>query len=1236
MRTSRRVAGLVPVVAVGALLASLAAVPVTAAAPPPPPNPPTANPAHRTPGAETHRVTLITGDVAEYTSEPGGQHSARLLTGENWFLSRTDGKLTIVPPAAYGLVASGRLDQRLFNLTDLVAQGYDDARTATLPLLLTGDTAPRAPQAATTRRTLAAAGATAVSVQKSEATRFWQGLQGGNLRSTGTEKVWLDGRTHATLDRSTQQIGAPTAWRSGYDGRGVKVAVLDTGYDRNHPDLKDQVIAAKSFVPDPDVQDKHGHGTHTASTVAGLGAASQGKRKGVAPGADLLIGKVLNDNGAGLDSEAIAGMEWAVEQGAKVVSMSLGTDLPSDASDPMSQTVERLSERTGALFVVAAGNTGLEEFIGSPAAASHALTVGAVDRNDKLAAFSSRGPRYGDGAMKPEVTAPGVDIAAARAAGTNTGRNLSEYYTTMSGTSMAAPHVSGAAAILAQRHPDWTGRQLKAALVGSALSTPGTSPLAQGLGRVDVAKALAAKVVADDATVLFGDLSWTGTAPPPVTRTLTYRNPGTKPLTLDLTADVRTPAGVRPKLKVTPAGLRIAPGGSATATVTLDQAATPPGKYSGAITARSAGSTYRTGVGFTAGGKLHRITVDAVGRDGRPAPSTTGIPSGAHLWNLDTGRAELTTFDRDGRHVFEVPTGRYSLMVFVIGLGPDGTIATETLLGQPELTVNSDRALSFDARQAHRIDIRTPRRADLATVGLAWSRHNGDRFATAGWRLGTSVTDVYVQNFGKPRTGKFQILQRWDLVEPMVTVDVNGSGGFRLRTPEPAAYHLPYVGSGALGFHDGGTGEPGELDGADGKVALLRWKGIFETVNQVRAARDAGARLVLLYNETPELWSADATEVGLPAYMISRQDAHRLLGLKPATLQVTGLRNSTYRYDLAMAPEVVRNGLTYDLAKLRPAELTTTFHRNASWPTHVESRKAYLDGIPFSLESIRTVNEDHVRTDYVYADSAGIQWSEEAMGGAEGLSGRELTVPRAYRAGERVGKDWWVAITRPAVPAIAGGEADGLPAARFEDALRVAVPQHVNGNRSVYGWSDNKLDRSTLVLRSNGRELGRRDWSTAAFPVPKQTAWYDLSLDVRRAPNTWATTSIATHTEWRFRSGTTKTRAVLPLVQVDYSLETGRDNAVPAKGGSRLVLTPGYQPGASGPGFFRTTAEISYDGSSWHRLFLLPVDLRGSVGARLPAVPAGTGAVHLRVTATDLAGNRVGQQIEKAWLVEQN
>ena len=136
----------------------------------------------------------------------------------------------------------------------------------------------------------------------------------------------------------------------------------------------------------------------------------------------------------------------------------------------MSLAVDALSEQSGALFVIAAGNAG-PETISTPGAAASALTVGAVDKQDNLASFSSTGPLTGTGALKPDLVAPGVDITAARSQDMTDGG--SGLYRTISGTSMATPHVSGAAAILAQQHPGWTGQQLKEQLMSSALGPAG-------------------------------------------------------------------------------------------------------------------------------------------------------------------------------------------------------------------------------------------------------------------------------------------------------------------------------------------------------------------------------------------------------------------------------------------------------------------------------------------------------------------------------------------------------------------------------------------------------------------------------------------------------------------------------------------------------------------------------------------------------------------------------------------
>ncbi|MGW3247608.1 S8 family peptidase [Streptomyces sp. NPDC001070] len=239
--------------------------------------------------------------------------------------------------------------------------------------------------------------------------------------------------------------------------------------------MSGSIVGQADFTGSPTgTKDGHGHGTHVASTVLGSGAASKGLRKGVAPDAKLLVGKVCDSNGQCPDDGIIAAMDWAAHSGAKVVNLSLGGDA-TDGTDPMSQALNELSRTTGTLFVVAAGNKGpRSETVSSPGSADEALTVAAVDKQDQMAGFSSRGP--------------GVDIVAARADGTSMGTPVDQYYTTASGTSMATPHVVGAAAIVAQQQRELTGRQIKALLMDTATDL-GHDMYAQGTGRVDLATA---------------------------------------------------------------------------------------------------------------------------------------------------------------------------------------------------------------------------------------------------------------------------------------------------------------------------------------------------------------------------------------------------------------------------------------------------------------------------------------------------------------------------------------------------------------------------------------------------------------------------------------------------------------------------------------------------------------------------------------------------------------------------
>ncbi|MGW6449842.1 S8 family serine peptidase [Lentzea sp. NPDC055074] len=628
----------------------------------------------QTPAGQGRTITLVTGDQVTLTGP--GHADVRAAKGREkvGFLTRTDadGDVSVTPFDALGMLRSGQLDPRLFNVTQLLDGGYGDAERGDIPLIVarTGGLNAR------TVRELPSIGGAAVLAAKD--TAFWD--------TRGATRIWLDGPVHALLDKSVPQIGAPSAWQAGHTGKNTRVAVLDTGIEPTHPDLADAVIEAKDFTGSAGgTVDKHGHGTHVASIVTGRHATYQG----VAPDTGLLVGKVLDDSGSGTESGIIAGMEWAAASGAQVVNMSLGSDAPSDGTDPLSQAVNRLTAETGALFVIASGNSGRTP--GSPAAADAALTVGAVDHADALAEFSSRGPRSRDNAVKPDITAPGVAIVAALAKDSMISRRfppVGEDHVALDGTSMATPHVAGAAAILAGQHPDWKAPQLKAALMGSARPNPALTVFEQGAGRVDVAKAVATTVHASVGSINNGIVQWPHTDDVPVATAVTYRNSGTSPVTLNLAADVKDPNGKAAPagmVTVSPASLTIAPGAAARATVTTNTKVDgADGIYSGVVTA----GDVRTPITVTREVESHDLKVTVLGADGKPT-------SDYAFRLVDLSKPEQRVpYDASGSLTVRVPKGHYYFESQVST--SDGRLAVTI---EPDVNLEAPTTITVDARQ---------------------------------------------------------------------------------------------------------------------------------------------------------------------------------------------------------------------------------------------------------------------------------------------------------------------------------------------------------------------------------------------------------------------------------------------------------------------------------------------------------------------------------------------------------
>ena len=259
---------------------------------------------------------------------------------------------------------------------------------------------------------------------------------------------------HQTIGWGVKSTNAPTVWKSGLTGKGVKVAVIDTGVNTTHPDLEIQKgISVVSYTTS--FEDDNGHGTN----VAGILAAKDNDIGiiGMAPDVELYVVKAFDSNGDGYHSHLIKGIEWAVNEGVDIINLSVGSKAYSIGL--LAATND--AYKKGVIIVAAAGNGGNAEGQGNkvefPAAFESTIAVAAIDKNDRRASFSATGPQV-------EVAAPGVRILTTSIGGG---------YEYNSGTSMAVPHVSGHLALLKEAYPKLTASELRDLLHEQTIDTTG-------------------------------------------------------------------------------------------------------------------------------------------------------------------------------------------------------------------------------------------------------------------------------------------------------------------------------------------------------------------------------------------------------------------------------------------------------------------------------------------------------------------------------------------------------------------------------------------------------------------------------------------------------------------------------------------------------------------------------------------------------------------------------------------
>ncbi|WP_435852897.1 S8 family serine peptidase [Streptomyces vietnamensis] len=1195
--------------------------------------------------AQTYDMTLITGDVVHYRELPGGDDVVTVdrpdgATG-GVHIQRYGEDTYVLPSEVLPLLAADRLDARLFDITRLAEMRLDDTHANAIPVIATASRAGSARSAAAPRgsakvRTLESINATALKTDKGRARAFWDAITPAkaDARSLdgGIGKLWLDGQVKADLSESVPQTGAPSAWAKGFDGTGTTVAVLDSGIDPTHPDVKDRIVGTKSFIPGEEVTDRHGHGTHVASTVLGSGAASGGVNKGVAPGADLLVGKVLSDSGYGSESGIVEGMEWAKAQGADVVSMSLGTQIGDDGNTPEAMALNALSVDGGPLFVVAAGNLSSPGAIGSPGSAAAALTVAAVDKSDRRASFSSQGPLTGSYSLKPDISAPGVAInAAASQAVPGWAGGM---YRSMNGTSMATPHVAGAAAILKQRHPDWDGQRIKNALMSASKKLDAYSPYAMGTGRLDVAKAVDATIEATG-SVSAAVYKWPHAGAAAAERTITYRNAGPAAVTLNLALDTRDAA-----YSLAASSVTVPAGGTADVKLTLDPTTVPADTvFSGQVIATDAATgvvAAHTGFALTKERELYDFTLELRDRQGKPTAGTVSL-------TYDGNRSPIQVAV-DGRRTLRLPKGTYMAWTYLSVAGDRPDSLGTAFLADPEAVVDGPKTVVLDASKTHEASVRAPKESEVSQTVLDFHRMFPNGTGTGGVGFDSqfvmlpSYDTVYLGATDPVSSGEFSYMTRWRLREEFLDAET-GSG-----------HEVELTGQNGTRFQDGrsrlatvyvGKGAARDYDGIDvrGKAVIADRSDEISAATRGHNAAAAGALMIISVNDTRgRLYESYGDQEITSASVRAEEGALLIAEAKDdrGILKVEQKRFADYLFDLARVYKdaIPDTALAYRPTEDELAKVTSRYHGDkdvlgGGIRVYVPAREI---GRGRGVGLTEYEKYPDVRTEYVSPSYGDSFWYENHHIGTGETPGIEQRGDKdRFRADRAYAGDWFAPVQHPR---FGPGFVSTITDTR---GIQVNIPMWSDSGPGHSGsMPGNEYDAGTIALFDGERLVKQAPGRAFSAALPPETKPYRIVAQASRDGELWRTsTKVSTEYGFTYHPNAADDYSQHGLKLLNLSFDVPVDLRGDAPAGRTLTLglgaeTQGWFDGDQLKGDAAALSASYDDGRTWQQI-PLKKQTDGRWTARLTTPDRPGAFVSLRASAQGPDRLSVQQEVIRAF-----